>query len=80
VTRIAALFCVALGLWLGGFLAVATAPGAPAAVALGAFGLLSAISAAAVRIGSQHSDQINAAEPRFLRAPGSAASSNRSWR
>lgn len=78
---IAALFNVALGLWLGGFLAVVTAAGAPAAVALGAFGLLGTIFAAAVRIGSQPSDQtVNAAEPTLSRALGSAASSNHSWR
>lgn len=77
---IAALFNVALGLWLGGFLAVVTAAGAPAAVALGAFGLLGTIFAAAVRIGSQQFDQTNAAEPTLSRALGSAASSNHSWR
>lgn len=78
---LAALFLVALGLWLGGFLAVVTAGGAPAAVALGAFGLLSTICAAAFRIGSQHASQdTHAAEPSFLRAMGPAAPSNRSWR
>lgn len=77
---LAALFLVALGLWLGGFLAVVTTGGAPAAVALGAFGLLSTMFAAVTRIGSQHSGQISATEPPLSRAQGSVASSNRSWR
>jgi hypothetical protein len=81
VKTIAALFLVALGLWLGGFLAVVTTGGAPAAVALGAFGLLSTFSAAVTRIGSQQSDQIvNAAEPTLSRATGSAATSNHTSR
>jgi hypothetical protein len=81
VKALLALFHVAFGLWLGGFLAVATAVGGPAAVALGAFGLLSTFSAAVTRIGSQQSDQIvNAAEPTLSRATGSAATSNHTSR
>jgi hypothetical protein len=80
VKTILALFHVALGLWLGGFLAVVTAGGAPADVALGAFGLLGTVSAAVARIGTQHPDQISATEPTLSRAKGSVASSNRSWR
>jgi hypothetical protein len=81
MSRLIASFFTAFGMWLGGSLAVVAAPLALAAVALGAFGLLSTVFAAAVRIGSQPTDQtVNAAEPSLSRAQGSAASSNRSWR
>jgi len=81
VSRLIASFFTAFGMWLGGSLAVVAAPLALAAVALGAFGLFSTVVAAVVRIGSQQPDQtVNAAEPRFLRAPGSAATPTSSRR
>jgi hypothetical protein len=79
VSRIVAGFCIALGVWLGGFLA-ALAPGAPAALALGAFGLLSTLTAAAWRLAETTSETSNAAEPTLSRALGSAATPTSSRR
>lgn len=55
MTRIVALFYLAIALWLGGFLAAGVTAGAPGAVATGAFGLLATLVTGAIRIGPQPS-------------------------